>query len=136
MSSTAISAHLGDDSELMSQFEQYREEHNFTSKSEALRHILREHLDTDTEPQKDRHKSDVAPQFVDGQVLDAIANHRFILYSALYLLVADQVQSITILLGPAVSSVIQISILVGLLLGLAYQQVFVPVRNWSKERDS
>lgn len=122
----------------MSQFEEYQEQNNFGSRSEAMRQILREHLadDEGDDQQVAQQASTQGSTQAQQQIVDAFNDHRFIAYSLGFLLVADQVQRITMLAGAGVSSFVQLSIFTALMTGLLYQQVYQPTLRWLDSRSS
>jgi Arc/MetJ-type ribon-helix-helix transcriptional regulator len=83
MSTTTFSAQVESDSELVDQFEEYREENSMTSKSEAVRTLLREGLEDEqnsqdpqsaTDTESSTRTTDDRPDFaVDSLVLIALA---------------------------------------------------------------
>jgi len=61
MSTTTLSAQVEEDSELVDQFQEYRESNSMTSKSEAVRTLIREGLEDEQNSQDPQSASESEP---------------------------------------------------------------------------
>jgi Arc/MetJ-type ribon-helix-helix transcriptional regulator len=97
MSTTTFSAQVEEDSELVDQFEEYRESNSMTSKSEAVRTLIREGLEDDhdqdesddTDGQRKKSATQPATPLQDALADAGLLDRRFAAYAIFGVVVSD-----------------------------------------------
>jgi len=97
MSTTTFSAQVEEDSELVDQFEEYRESNSMTSKSEAVRTLIREGLEDDhdqdesddTDGQRKKSATQPATPLQDALADAGLLDRRFAAYAIFGVIVSD-----------------------------------------------
>lgn len=106
MSTTTFSAQVEEDSELVDQFEEYRESNSMTSKSEAVRTLIREGLEDDhdqdesddTDGQRKKSATQPATPLQDALADAGLLDRRFFSY-AIFGFVAGDIYDLMIDVG-------------------------------------
>lgn len=131
-----LSAAVEVDSELAEQFEEFREQNGMTSKSEAVRHLLRAGLAEQTDDSDDDDDRDTlerqTPQTPSGRAADWIDGNEPIIFGFAFLVGAEGILSSMMSVAGAYGSVL----FAVLGLGLAVWIVADSIENWRDSDES